>query len=70
MNLQTTLCNLLAELPGQKSLLKFTFLPHYLPECMTLRKRKRQEEECPDSQEAANLKTESFKKIQEEKLSK
>lgn len=60
--LPTTLCNLLAELPGRKSLLKFTFFAHHLPEFMKLRRRKRREEERPDSEEATTLKMERFKK--------
>lgn len=57
-------------LAGQKSLLKFTFLLHYLIEFMKLRRRKREEEEHPDAEEALNLEMETFKKIQDEKLVK
>lgn len=69
--LQTTRCNLLAELPGEKSLLKFTFLPHDLPEFMRLRRRKKRNILILKKLQIGEvLKMERLKKIQEEKLNK
>lgn len=50
--------------------LLFTFLLHYFPEIMKLRRGKRQEEEHPYSEEAMDLKMERLKKFQEDKLNK